>query len=70
MAARLEGQGQRVQRSVFTCNGTPAQMARLEARCRALLGPDDRFNAYLLRQRGCVQLPGIRVATLPDYWLC
>jgi CRISPR-associated protein Cas2 len=69
VARLLEGEGLRVQRSVFQVEATPDQAERLRRRCQTLLRPGDKL---LLMAVGAPQfLPGVRhaAARLPGYWL-
>ena len=72
VAAKLEGHGSRVQRSVFIAECSPHQVARLERQCRARMDAQDKFRVYHLLQRQPAALPALRARTqvLPDYWLC
>ena len=68
LARLLEGEGVRVQRSVFEVQATPDQAARLRTRCMALLKPGDKL---LVEAASWAQLPGLAAPApaLKEYWL-
>ena len=72
VAARLEGHGQRVQRSVFITECSPHRAKRLEEQCRTQIAPTDSLRLYLLMQRVPEALPWLLAGrgSLPGYWLC
>ena len=68
IAKRLEGSGQRVQRSVFVVEDTPDGVFSLATRCRQGLGPSDSFKVYQLVRRTKVTRMRAAPPTLPDFW--
>lgn len=74
IAARLEAEGRRIQRSVFLTECAPWQARHLERQCKALIKQieGDRLHACPLRSRSSLPVPWRTSDSqpLPDYWLC
>ena len=70
VAARLEGAGRRLQRSVFLVEGTPERMSSLVDWCRAAVGPQDSVLAYLLIRTDAATPFALVRSALPDFWVC
>lgn len=72
LAALLEGELVRVQKSVFEGRMSRQEASRLGRRCSALLGPDDSLRIYAVTPAGLRQSQVFGLQPLPEaqeFWL-